>query len=96
MADAEAEAPILWPRDVKSQLTGKDPELEKIEGRRKRGQQRTRYLDGIIDSTDMSLSKLQEMVKTREMCCSPRGCKESDVTKQLNSNIGKVTTVSFL
>ena len=80
---------------MKSQLTGKDPELGKIEERKKRGKQRTRYLDGIIDSTDMSLSKLQEMVNVREMRCSPRGCKESDVTTQLNNNIGKVTTVSF-
>ena len=52
--------------------------LGKIEGRKKKGLQRTRQLDGITNSMYMSLSKLQEIVKGR-MCCSPWGFKELDI-----------------
>ena len=55
-ADADAEAPKFWPYDVKGQLTGKDPDDGETEGRRRRAQQRMKWVDGIIDSMDMSLT----------------------------------------
>ena len=59
--------------------------LGKIEGRRRSGQQRMRWWDGIIDLMDMGLGELQELVMDRGLaCCSSWRRKESDMTEQLN------------
>jgi len=76
----DAEAPILWPPDEKSQLTEKTLMLGKIKDRRRRGRQRMRWLDGVSDLVDMSLSKLKRQWTGSLVCCSPWGHKGSDRT----------------
>ena len=84
--NTEAEAPVLWLPDVKSWLIGKDPDAGKIEGRRRRGWQRMRWLYGLTDSLDMSLSKLGELVIDREAwrAAVHGGRKELEMTEQLD------------
>ena len=66
---AEAETPVLWPPDAENRLW-KTLMLRKIEGKRRRGKQRVRWLDCIIDSMNKNMSKLQETVEDRGTWCA--------------------------
>ena len=69
--DAEDEVPILWPPDAKTNSLGKTLMLGKIEGRRRMGQQRMRWLDGITDSVDVLLLLLLSRFSLVRCCATP-------------------------
>ena len=90
----DAEALILWPHDAKSQLIEKDLDAGKDWGQEEKGRQRMRWLDGITNSMDKSLSILLDSEGQGSLArCNSWGHKELDTTWRLNNNKGKNSTI---
>ena len=88
----DAEAPILWPSDVRSWLIGKDPDAGKIEDKRRRRWQRMRWLDSISESMDLTLSKLREIGNRGAWRAAVRGVTKS----QTGRSHWTITTGMFI
>ena len=81
-SDAKAETPVLWPPHERADSLEKTLMLGGIGGRRRRGRQRMRWLDGITDSMDVSLSEIRELDGQGSLaCCDSWGRRESDTTE---------------
>ena len=92
--DTEAEVPILWPPDAKTELLEKTLMLWKINGRRKGEKQRMGWFGGIPDSMDMNLSKLQELSVDRDTC-SPSWKKEGNGKKKKKKENSKLWLIKW-
>ena len=84
--DAEAEAPILWPHDVKSRLIGKDPDAGRDWGQKEKGMTEDEMVGWHhpLNGHEFGWTPVDNKGQGGLVCCSPHACNESDTTEQLN------------